>query len=88
MLKRWFTVLKKHLTEIEVQCYIFQLIQGLNYIHNKKLIHCDLKPSNLLLDEKFGEIELKIADFGLVKRILNDNDKLKECCGTIPFMAP
>ena len=76
---------RKHLTEIEVQCYMFQLIQGLKYIHNKKFVHRDLKPSNIFLDEK---LELKIGDFGLVKKISKENDKIYECCGTVPFMAP
>ena len=75
---------RKYLTEIEVQSYIFQLIQGLNYLHSRKIIHRDIKPSNLLLDEK---LELKIADFGVSKK-LSEGQKLKEKLGTQVFMAP
>ena len=75
---------RKYLTEIEVQNYIFQLIQGLSYLHSRGIIHRDIKPSNLLLDEK---LELKIADFGLSKK-LSEGQKLKEKLGTLVFMAP
>ena len=75
---------RKYLTEIEVQNYIFQLIQGLHYLHSCKIIHRDIKPNNLLLDDK---LELKIADFGLSKK-LSEGQKLKEQLGTQVYMAP
>ena len=52
-----------HLTEIEVQSYILQIIQGLKYIHNSNIIHRDLKPNNIYISDK---MELKIGDFGLL----------------------
>ena len=75
---------RKYLTEIEVQCYMFQLIQGLIFLHNKNYIHRDLKPDNLFLDDK---LELKIGDFGLVYK-LNKNEKANDYCGTLKYMAP
>ena len=80
-------LLKKRgkLTEREVQCYMFQLIQGLKYLHSKRIIHRDLKPSNLFLDENR---ELKIGDFGLIANVSKDNDRRKTRCGTLEYMAP
>jgi len=75
---------RKYLTEIEVQCYIFQLIEGLKIIHKNNYIHRDLKPQNLFLDEK---LELKIGDFGLVAKVTN-GEKKTDNCGTLVFMAP
>jgi 3-phosphoinositide dependent protein kinase-1 len=44
--------------------YIAEIINMLEYIHEKGMAHRDLKPSNLLLDENY---HLKLVDFGTVK---------------------
>ena len=40
---------------------MYQLLRGLAYCHKRKILHRDLKPQNLLINEKG---ELKLADFG------------------------
>nr|XP_004655746.1 cyclin-dependent kinase 3 isoform X1 [Jaculus jaculus] len=47
-----------------VKSYLFQLLQGVNFCHIHRVIHRDLKPQNLLINE-FGAI--KLADFGLAR---------------------
>ena len=80
-------LLKKrgYLTEFEVRNYMFQLIQGVKYLHNKMIIHRDLKPNNIFLDEK---LELKIGDFGLITKLSKEKERKKTYCGTLYFMAP
>ena len=61
---------RKRLTEIEVQYYIWNLIDALQYLHyEKRIVHCDLKPGNIFLTDK---LEVKLGDFGLAKRITLD----------------
>ena len=64
---------------------MFQLIQGLKYLHDRNIIHRDLKISNLFLDEK---LELKIGDFGLIAKLNNSRDRRYTYCGTPYYMAP
>ncbi|EHA8589538.1 putative receptor protein kinase ZmPK1 [Cocos nucifera] len=64
--------------------------QGLAYLHHECLewvIHCDVKPENILLD---GEFEPKIADFGLAKLYKRGGvgSDISRIRGTRGYMAP
>uniref|UniRef100_A0A2P2I4W5 Cyclin-dependent kinase 2-like n=1 Tax=Hirondellea gigas TaxID=1518452 RepID=A0A2P2I4W5_9CRUS len=47
-----------------VQSYMKQLIEGIYYCHANRILHRDLKPQNLLIDDKGA---IKLADFGLAR---------------------
>ncbi|KAJ3139967.1 serine/threonine-protein kinase HAL4/sat4 [Geranomyces variabilis] len=74
----------------EVNCYLKQLVQGVNYLHSMGVAHRDLKPENLLLDQT-GRI-LKITDFGVSEVFRNPfcslARKAKGLCGSGPYIAP
>ncbi|KAG0238278.1 Cyclin-dependent kinase catalytic subunit, partial [Mortierella sp. GBA43] len=48
----------------QVKEYLYQLIRGVEYCHARRILHRDLKPQNLLIDETRN---LKLADFGLAR---------------------
>ena len=80
-------VLRSKRLSFEETCIVMeQLLTGLSQFHKSNHIHRDIKPSNLLMD-KSGV--LKIADFGVVKRIgeatITPSD---EFLGTIRYAAP
>jgi polo-like kinase 1 len=76
---------RKRLTELEVQCYMLQIISALVYIHSKNVIHRDLKIGNLFISEK---MEIKLGDFGLASKLDYEGQKRKTICGTPNYIAP
>ncbi|KAG8197973.1 hypothetical protein JTE90_029368 [Oedothorax gibbosus] len=47
-----------------VKSYLYQLLEGILFCHRRRILHRDLKPQNLLIDQKGA---IKIADFGLAR---------------------
>ena len=76
---------RKRLTEIEVQCYVFQAVSALKYLHAHRVIHRDIKLGNLFLSEK---MELKLGDFGLATKLEFDGERKRTICGTPNYIAP
>ncbi len=58
---------------------------ALEHAHARGIIHCDLKPANLLLDRN-GSIQ--VTDFGLARGLSEQAPWTGELEGTAPFMAP
>ncbi|KAE8007915.1 hypothetical protein FH972_004472 [Carpinus fangiana] len=67
----------------------FGIARGLMYLHEEcstQIIHCDIKPQNILLDEYFTP---RISDFGLAKLLLADQTRTRtQRRGTIGYFAP
>jgi serine/threonine protein kinase len=55
----------KKLSEPQIRCIIWQILNGIEYMHKYGFFHRDLKPENLLVS---GD-KVKIADFGLAREI-------------------
>ncbi|GAB0090505.1 Serine/threonine-protein kinase polo [Sergentomyia squamirostris] len=76
---------RKTITDFECRYYIYQILQGLKYLHDLKIIHRDIKLGNLFLNE---EMTVKIGDFGLATRIEYDGERKETICGTPNYIAP
>lgn len=66
--------------------FVYQLLAGLAYCHGRRILHRDLKPQNLLLDET-GTV-LKIADFGLARTFTPPSKPKTQEVVTLWYRAP
>eukprot|EP00347_Sterkiella_histriomuscorum_P001889 403370278 len=74
--------------EKDLQVIMAQLLLAIDYMHDKNIMHRDLKLANILLTSKApGSYDLRIADFGLACELRNDGKTL-ERCGTPTYIAP
>jgi len=66
-----------------------QICKGLAAAHSAGVVHCDIKPENILLTRAMARYDhVKIVDFGISKIQGSGGDKLFSGTGTPPYMAP
>lgn len=76
---------KKSFPESQVLDWFTQICLAIKHIHDKKILHRDLKSGNIFLT-KDGKI--KLGDFGIAKCLNNTNDKAKTLVGTPYYLSP
>src|SRR5579864_2072532 len=76
----------------EVRQLFVPLAQAVAYIHRRGVIHRDLKPTNILLDEQDGQVYVRLIDFGIASVQGSESTAALTTAGnevgTIAFMAP
>ena len=103
LLSDYLKLNKGHLDEKRTRIIIMKILHAVNYCHSLGIVHCDLKPDNIIFETPKEENEdndnensenndlnffdLKIVDFGLSSRI-KKNQKLNNTVGTPYFIAP
>ena len=66
---------------------MFGIIDAVSYIHERGIVHRDLKTANILFDEETGETSVKIIDFGFGDKQMS-NTGYDDHVGTLTYMAP
>ncbi|PNI25153.1 DAPK3 isoform 4 [Pan troglodytes] len=83
-----FLAEKESLTEDEATQFLKQILDGVHYLHSKRIAHFDLKPENImLLDKNVPNPRIKLIDFGIAHKIEAGNE-FKNIFGTPEFVAP
>ncbi|KAG7963678.1 hypothetical protein I3843_09G130300 [Carya illinoinensis] len=74
------------LQRLNIMIDVATALEYLHFGYSKTIVHCDLKPNNILLDE---EMVAHVADFGIAK-LIGDEDLIKRTItlATIGYMAP
>jgi mitogen-activated protein kinase 1/3 len=61
-----------YLNILDIKLLVYHILCGLKYIHSCAVLHRDLKPGNILLDDNY---QIKICDFGLARSVIIDDDE-------------
>ncbi len=76
-------VTKSFYNEKEARDLVYILLKSIKHLHDKNIVHKDLKPENLLMTSKTDDASIKLADFGFAERIDPQNPfALTAACGT------
>jgi serine/threonine protein kinase len=77
----------RHVTAAEAVRLARTLAESLDYAHRRGVCHRDVKPANLIIDERHRP---RLTDFGLARRIDDDSDLTMDgmILGTPPYMSP
>ncbi|KAI0629135.1 hypothetical protein C8Q77DRAFT_1161317 [Trametes polyzona] len=73
------------LNERLVANYVVKILEGLHYLHQNDVVHCDLKAANILTT-KNGNV--KLSDFGVSLNLRAMEREMKDVAGTPNWMAP
>ncbi|KAF2979389.1 hypothetical protein EK904_008454 [Melospiza melodia maxima] len=88
-----FLAEKESLTEEEATQFLKQILDGVHYLHSKRIAHFDLKPENImLLDKNVPNPRIKLIDFGIAHKIEAGNEfknifGTPELSGASPFLG-
>lgn len=74
------------MSEAEVINYMRQICEGIKHMHEKNIIHLDVKPENIMCQTRTST-NIKLIDFGLATK-LDPNEVVKISTGTAEFAAP
>jgi NIMA (never in mitosis gene a)-related kinase len=75
---------KEQIAETDIFNWLVQTCLGLEYLHNRKVIHRDIKTQNLFIT---GDNTIKIGDFGISK-VMNTQSQAMTVVGTPYYMSP
>ena len=64
------------------------IARGLAALHAADVVHCDLKPANVLVDTSNNHVQPKIVDFGISTLLTKSSDTTTAVTGTPRYMAP
>ncbi|XP_028819776.1 serine/threonine-protein kinase Nek5 isoform X2 [Denticeps clupeoides] len=73
-------------SEEQIVDWFVQICLGLKHIHDRKILHRDIKAQNIFLSE--GGTKAKLGDFGIAKMLKNTMELARTCVGTPYYLSP
>lgn len=78
---------RQNFTEQDAAVIVKQILEAMAYCHGTNIVHKDLKPENLLLQEKDNVEYVKVIDFGTAQKF-DPTIKMNKVIGTPYYVAP
>lgn len=76
-------------SEEESRMIMQQIIEALDYLHRRRIVHRDIKADNIILQKANGKTTVKLTDFGLARRLPRDSDVITcDVEGAPLYLAP
>src|SRR5262249_35562596 len=72
----------------ELVRYLVEAAEAVDYLHAKGILHCDIKPDNLLLVRDQVRYHVRLADFGVARLLEGTVQGPISLVGTPPYIAP
>ncbi|XP_026073343.1 serine/threonine-protein kinase Nek5 isoform X1 [Carassius auratus] len=76
----------KPFTEQQIVDWFVQICLGLKHIHDRKVLHRDIKAQNIFLTQ--GGLKVKLGDFGIAKMLNSTVELARTCVGTPYYLSP
>ncbi|XP_072542760.1 serine/threonine-protein kinase Nek5 [Salminus brasiliensis] len=73
-------------TEQQIVDWFVQICLGLKHIHDRKVLHRDIKAQNIFLTQ--GGVKVKLGDFGIARLLNNTVELARTCVGTPYYLSP
>ncbi|XP_062862399.1 serine/threonine-protein kinase Nek5-like isoform X2 [Trichomycterus rosablanca] len=73
-------------TEEQIMNWFVQICLGLKHIHDRKVLHRDIKTQNIFLTK--GDTKVKLGDFGIARLLNNTAELARTCVGTPYYISP
>ena len=84
--RAWLGVGALDIPEWKIWRFLLQLLLGLEHLHERRIVHCDLKPQNVFLQGR--ENAAKMGDFGASQLLAKNYSFVHECVGTLFYVSP
>ncbi|XP_073769457.1 serine/threonine-protein kinase Nek5 isoform X6 [Danio rerio] len=76
----------KPFSEAQIVDWFVQMCLGLKHIHDRKILHRDIKAQNVFLTR--GGLKVKLGDFGIARMLNSTMELVKTCVGTPYYLSP
>merc|ERR1712137_105762 len=80
-----FSLLNSPLAESDAKHFFYQICRAIQYLHEKEIVHLDIKAENILIDNNFS---VRLCDFGCARRLSKEKPPNSFKFGSSPYIPP